>query len=217
MSSKNESPYFQKDGMTGGAPALGSPLVPGIPDEDFIRDKVPMTKEEVRVVAISKLRLDKNSLVYDIGSGTGSVALEIARLSPSIEVYAVEVKDEAISLIRQNCKRFGCGKVHVVKTLAPEGLEELPAPTHAFIGGSKGRLGEILAFLKSKNPRVRIVATAVSLETVAEMQTLLKSLDVTDLDIVQLAVSRSEKIGEYHMMKANNPVYIYSFSFTGEH
>ena len=116
---------------------------PGIPDSAFIRGDVPMTKEEIRVLSVCKLHLDANSVVYDIGSGTGSVAVEIARLSPNIAVYAVEVADEGISLINQNAANFGCKNIHVVQSLAPAGLEDLPAPTHAFIGGTKGNLKEI--------------------------------------------------------------------------
>ncbi len=187
---------------------------PGIPDSAFIRGNVPMTKEEIRVLSVCKLHLDANSVVYDIGSGTGSVAVEIARLSPNIAVYAVEVADEGISLINQNAANFGCKNIHVVQSLAPAGLEDLPAPTHAFIGGTKGNLKEILAALRVKNPKIRIVGTAVTLETVAEMQNVLKNLHVPDADIVQVSVSRAEKVGSYHMLKANNPVFIYSFTLT---
>ncbi len=187
---------------------------PGIPDSAFIRGDVPMTKEEIRVLSVCKLHLDANSVVYDIGSGTGSVAVEIARLSPNIAVYAVEVADEGISLINQNAANFGCKNIHVVQSLAPAGLEDLPAPTHAFIGGTKGNLKEILAALRVKNPKIRIVGTAVTLETVAEMQNALKNLSVSDVDIVQVSVSRAEKVGSYHILKANNSVFIYSFTLS---
>ncbi|MCR4939185.1 MAG: precorrin-6Y C5,15-methyltransferase (decarboxylating) subunit CbiT [Treponemataceae bacterium] len=216
MSDNRENPDFSKGAGQPQTASQLSSLTPGIPDEDFIRDKVPMTKEEVRVISISKLRLTESSVVYDIGSGTGSVAVEIARLSPSIEVYAVEIKEEAVSLIKRNGEKFCCQNLHVVNVLAPDGLEKLPPPTHAFIGGSKGRLQEIMTFLKEKNPRVRIVLTAVSLETVAEMQSLLEKFNVTDAELVQVSVSRTEKLGGYHLFKANNPVFIYSFTFPGE-
>ena len=188
--------------------------IPGIPDSDFIRGDVPMTKEEIRVLSVCKLHLDPNSVVYDIGSGTGSVAVEIARLSPNITVYAVEVNDEGIGLINQNAANFGCKNIHAVHALAPDGLEKLPIPTHAFIGGSKGNLSSIIDALRKKNPKIRIVGTAVTLETVAEMQNALKNLSVSDADVVQVSVSRAEKIGSYHMLKANNPVFIYSFTLS---
>jgi len=187
---------------------------PGIPDSSFIRGDVPMTKDEIRVLSVCKLHLDAHSVVYDIGSGTGSVAVEIARLSPNIAVYAVEVNDEGIELINQNAANFGCKNIYAVKSLAPAGLENLPVPTHAFIGGTKGNLSAIIDVLRKKNPKIRIVGTAVTLETVAEMQNVLKNLHVPDADIVQVSVSRAEKVGCYHMLKANNPVFIYSFTLT---
>lgn len=114
----------------------------GLPDEAFDRGKVPMTKEEVREVSICKLRLCQNAVVYDIGSGTGSVAAEIAGLSDDIRVFAVERKKEAVSLIRQNQQKFQLENITVVEAEAPEGLRGLPAATHAFIGGSGGECGK---------------------------------------------------------------------------
>ena len=147
-----------------------SVITPNLSDSDFIRGSLPMTKQEVRFISICKLHLQKDSVVYDIGSGTGSVAVEIARLSPDISVYAVEVEDEGINLIKTNAEKFGCANVHPVHALAPNGLDELPIPTHAFIGGSKGHLKEILAELRAKNPELRVVITAVCLETLSELE-----------------------------------------------
>jgi len=188
-------------------------IAPCIPDSDFIRGSLPMTKEEVRHVSVCKLHLEKNSVVYDIGSGTGSVAVEIARLSPDISVYAVEVEQEGIELIKTNAEKFGCANVHPVHTLAPDGLEELPIPTHAFIGGSKGNLKEILSLLRTKNPEMRVVITAVSLETISELQSIQKEFPVKDDEIIQLGVSRAEKVGSHSLLKAGNPVFICSFTF----
>ena len=190
-----------------------SVITPNLSDSDFIRGSLPMTKEEVRFVSVCKLHLEKNSVVYDIGSGTGSVAVEIARLSPDISVYAVEVEADGIELIKTNAQKFGCDNIHVVQNLAPEGFDELPSPTHAFIGGSKGKLKEILATLREKNPRMRVVITAVSLETLAEIQSALKTFSVTDDEIIQLSVSRAEKAGSHSLLKAQNPVFICSFTF----
>ena len=114
-------------------------LTPGYPDDVFIRGQVPMTKEEVRSVSICKLHLTEDAVVYDIGSGTGSVSVEIAALSPRVQVYAMEVNGEAVSLLEENCKQFGLHNVKCIKTKAPDGLEDLPVATHAFIGGSKGK------------------------------------------------------------------------------
>ena len=187
----------------------------GLPDEAFDRGKVPMTKEEVREVSICKLRLCQNAVVYDIGSGTGSVAAEIAGLSDDIRVFAVERKKEAVSLIRQNQQKFQLEIITVVEEEAPEGLRGLPAATHAFIGGSGGRMREILETLQKVNPTMRIVINAVSMETICEIQEMLSLFRVTGAEIVQMQVSRAKKAGEYHLMRAENPVWICAFEFGG--
>ncbi|MBD5445426.1 MAG: precorrin-6y C5,15-methyltransferase (decarboxylating) subunit CbiE, partial [Lachnospiraceae bacterium] len=197
--------------------AVKRKLTHGIADKEFIRDRVPMTKEEVREVGICKLKLHEGAIVYDIGSGTGSIAVEIAGLSENIQVYAVEQKQEAVSLIEKNKKKFGMDNVTVIKAKAPEGLSELPRATHAFIGGSSGRLKKILNTLRHINPNMRIVVTAVSMETICEMKEIL-SMDgmIKDKEVVQLQVSRAEKTGSHHLMKSENPVWIFAFNLTGE-
>lgn len=188
-------------------------LTPGYPDDMFIRGQVPMTKEEVRSVSICKLHLTEDAVVYDIGSGTGSVSVEIAALSPRVQVYAMEVNGEAVSLLEENCKQFGLHNVNCIQTKAPDGLEDLPVATHAFIGGSKGNLREILWTLYRKNNHMRIVVNAVSMETICQMQELLKKLPVEQEEILQLSVTKTKQLGGYHMLQAANPVYIYAFTF----
>lgn len=188
-------------------------LTPGYPDDMFIRGQVPMTKEEVRSVSICKLHLTEDAVVYDIGSGTGSVSVEIAALSPRVQVYAMEVNGEAVSLLEENCKQFGLHNVRCIRTKAPDGLEDLPVATHAFIGGSKGNLREILWTLYRKNNHMRIVVNAVSMETICQMKELLKELPVEQEEILQLSVTKTKQLGGYHMLQAANPVYIYAFTF----
>lgn len=191
-------------------------LTHGKADSEFIRDKVPMTKEEVREVSICKLRLTDKSLVYDIGSGTGSIAMEMAGLSPDLKVYAIERKPEAVALIKKNKEKFKLDNIEVIEAEAPEGLDELPKPTHVFIGGSGGNLNEILNTLYSMNDSMRIVITAVSLETIAQIKDILSAYPIANEDIVELQVNRSKVIGKYHMMQAENPVWICSFDFREE-
>lgn len=188
-------------------------LTHGKADSEFIRDKVPMTKEEVREVSICKLRLTDKALVYDIGSGTGSIAMEMAGLSPDLKVYAIERKPEAVALIKKNKEKFKLDNIEVIEAEAPEGLDELPKPTHVFIGGSGGNLNEILNTLYSMNDSMRIVITAVSLETIAQIKEILSAYPIANEDIVELQVNRSKAIGKYHMMQAENPVWICSFDF----
>lgn len=179
-----------------------------IKDEEFIRGSVPMTKEEIRTLGLAKLRLKKESVLYDIGAGTGSVAIQAACQSGDIRVYAVEKNPEGAELIRENQKKFKCDFIEVVEGTAPEALRELPAPTHVFIGGSSGNLVEILEAVKEKNHMARIVLTAISLETVEAAFKAMKDGLLSEPEIVQIASARVKKTGGYHMMCGMNPVYI---------
>lgn len=186
-------------------------LTHGKADGEFVRDKVPMTKEEVREVSICKLKLYEGAVVYDIGSGTGSIAVEIAGLSDDIKVFAVEHKTEAASLIAKNKEKFGLDNIEIVLATAPEALEKLPAPTHAFIGGSGGRMKEILSVLYQKNPHMRVVINAISMETICEIREVLGMFSVKNEEMVQMQVSRAKNVGAYHLMQAENPVWICAF------
>ena len=189
-------------------------LTHGRADICFLRDaKTPMTKEEVREVSICKLHLTQNAVVYDIGSGTGSVAIEIAGVPGRVQVYAIERKPEAVELLRKNREHFHMDNIQIIEAPAPEGLEELPVPTHAFIGGSGGRLLDILRVLYRKNPHMRIVINAISMETIAELKEVLDTFPVEEEEILQMQVSRVKKLLSYHLPQAENPVWICSFTF----
>ena len=197
--------------------AIQRRLIHGIADGQFIRDKVPMTKEEIREVSICKLRLRNKAVVYDIGSGTGSVAIEIAGISDDLQVYAVERNPGAVSLIEKNKEKFELQNVTVVESGAPEGLAGLPMATHAFIGGSGGRLKEILVSLRQINPNMRVVVNAVSMETICELREILSMDDrIKEEEVVQLQVSRAKKAGSHHLMQSENPVWICAFEFCGD-
>ncbi len=183
----------------------------GLPDEEFIRGEVPMTKLEVRSVSLSRLELKRDSVVYDIGAGTGSVSVEAALLASEGRVYAIERKREAAELIRENRRKFAVSNLEVVEGLAPEALSGLPAPTHAFIGGSAGNLKEIVQVLLEKNSTVRVVINAIALETVAEASGLIRELPVEDVSVSQIMASRGKRLGGYELMTGLNPVYIISF------
>ena len=182
-------------------------IVPGMSDETFVRGKVPMTKEEIRILSVAKLQLTEDSIVYDVGAGTSSVSMECARLCTNGTVYAVERNPEGIALIRENSKKLRLSNVKAIEGLAPEALMDLPAPTHAFIGGSAGNMGEILDVLRAKNPSVRIVINTIALESISEVMQLLKERGY-DADIVQISAAKSRVLGRYHMMTGLNPVYI---------
>ena len=180
----------------------------GISDELFIRGDAPMTKEEIRSLSIVKLKLEADSVLFDIGAGTGSVAVESALVIPGGKVYAVEKEKDAADLIRQNKKKFKVPNVEVIEGHAPEALEDLPVPTHAFIGGSSGNLKEIMEVCLKKNPGVRFVINAITLETVSEITKCFGELDVESSEIISVNISRSKKAGRYHLMAAHNPIYV---------
>ena len=180
----------------------------GRPDEDFLRTEVPMTKQEVRAVTLSKLRLTRDAVCWDVGAGTGSVSLEMAECCIDGTVWAIEQREDACSLIKANTRRLGISNVTVVCGKAPECLEPLPAPTHVFIGGSSGHLFDILSAALGKNPSVRIVINAVTIETLTEATAAMKTLPLVKTGIVQLTVARARELGRYHLMTGMNPVFI---------
>lgn len=183
----------------------------GLPDEAFERtESVPMTKSEVRSVCLSKLALQADSVCWDVGAGTGSVALEMALQAEKGQVYAVERKDIAVELMRQNRRKLGANNVSVIAGLAPEACAELPAPTHAFIGGSSGNMKEIVKLLLEKNQNVRIVATAITLESIGELTECMKAFGFEKTEVVSMSVARNKKAGPYNLMTGQNPIYIFT-------
>ncbi len=175
-----------------------------------------MTKLEVRSVSLSRLGLKRDSVVYDIGAGTGSVSVEAALQAADGRVYAIERKVEAAALIRENRRKFSVPNLEVVEGLAPEAFFALPAPTHAFIGGSAGNLRQIVEAIFEKNQQTRVVINAIALETVAEAAALWKELPVEDVSVSQVMAARGRKLGGYELMTGMNPVYVISFSGRGD-
>ena len=183
----------------------------GLPDEAFQRtESVPMTKSEVRSVCLSKLALTEHAICWDVGAGSGSVAIEMALKATGGEVYAIERKDVAVELLRENTRRFGLENLTVVPGLAPEVCRELPAPTHVFIGGSAGNMRQILEEILGKNPNARIVATAVTLESIAELTQCMKAIPFAFTEVVSMTVARDRKAGPYHLMMGQNPIFIFT-------
>lgn len=180
-------------------------------DEEFIRAKVPMTKEEIRALSVIKLDLEKDSVLYDIGAGTGSVSIEAASNCPYGKVYAVEKNEEAVSLLEKNKLKFNLKNIEIIKGRAPEELKSIESPTHVFIGGSSGNLKSILSSVFNKNPETKVVINAVTLETVSEAVLCTKEFNVQDVDISQVTVAKARKAGRYNLMAGQNPIYIISF------
>lgn len=182
-------------------------LFPEINDSEWIRGDVPMTKSEIRSLAIQKLGMTKNAVLYDIGAGTGSVGIQAAVCYPDSSVYAIEYQEKAVDLIRQNQRKFRADNLHIIFGKAPCALETLPTATHAFIGGSAGSLREILCALWEKNPRTVIVISLITLETLSEVMGIAKEFEI-EPQVVQIQVSRAKKAGAYHLMTGQNPVML---------
>ena len=156
-----------------------------------------MTKQTIRVLSLAKLNLTENAVLYDVGAGSGSVSVEGAGLCPGGMVYAIEKKPEAVELLRKNRCHFQVENMEIVAGEAPEVLKELPAPSHVFIGGSSGRLFEIVEAVREKNREARFVVNAVTLETIAQIQKLPEKFpEYQDMDILQVSASGVKKIGD---------------------
>ena len=152
----------------------------------------------------------------DIGAGTGTVSVEMALQANKGQVWAIERREDAAVLLRQNRERFHAENLTVISGSAPEACASLPAPSHVFIGGSAGNMRQILSLLLEKNPAVRIVATAVSLESAAELTDCLSAFPFAQTEVVSLQVARGRKAGRYHLMSGQNPIYIFTMQGGGE-
>lgn len=182
----------------------------GILDELFIRGDVPMTKQEVRAVALAKLRLTATDTVWDVGAGTGSVSIEAALVARAGSVWAVERNAAGVRLIRENADAFGCGNVHAVPGVAPEALVKLPVPDAVFVGGSAGELPSIVEAALEKNSQVRLCVPCVTVETLTEACALLSGSRFKGFEACQVSAARAEAVGSHHLMKAQNPVFLVS-------
>ncbi len=181
----------------------------GIADEEFIRGRVPMTKEEVRVVTLSKAKLHPEAVVLDVGAGTGSLSIEAALLAERGHVYAIERNAEGVALIRQNAAKFAAKNLTIIESDAPNGMEALPPCDAIFVGGSGSHLGGILeraAQLLKKGGH--LVINSVTVETLYRAVEFMKAADIFEYEIVQIQASRFRSIGGYHLAQAMNPVSI---------
>ncbi|MBQ6053478.1 MAG: precorrin-6A reductase [Clostridia bacterium] len=181
----------------------------GIDDDEFIRGDVPMTKSEVRAVSLSQLGLSSDSVVWDIGAGTGSVSAECALCAYDGKVFAIEKESDAAELIEKNKIKFRADNIKIVRGEAPEVLSSLPDPTHVFIGGSGGRLEDTVAAILQKNSDAKIVVNTVTLESQNEAYNCAKKCSFRIFRCIEVNISRSQKIGRYNMMRAHNPVCVF--------
>lgn len=186
---------------------------PGIPDELFERtDKVPITKEEVRVIQLSKARLSPGQTVYDIGCGSGSVSIEAAlQVEKSGKVIAIDYDDNAIELTKKNIEKFGVSNITILSGNAKEKILNLEKADAIFIGGTGGDTQEIIELSQDKlKPGGRIVVGIILIETLYSVLQTLDKLSFESIDITQVTISKSRKTSTGTMMLARNPVTIIS-------
>ena len=182
----------------------------GIPDDSFIRGKIPMTKQEIRILTIVKLCLPEDGVIADIGAGTGSISIEAALQMPKGHVFSIERKQEGIDLIKANSAKFEVNNITVIEAEAPDGMAELPELDAAVIGGSGSKLSPILDMLDRKLKHgARLVLNCVTLQTISQASDWLrKAKEEYIYEIIQVQVNRWDQIGPYDMAKALNPIFI---------
>ena len=191
-------------------PVVRETQAPSLGDDAFIRGDAPMTKEEVRELAVSKLRVRSDDTIWDVGAGTGSVSVELALAAHAGSVYAIEKNANAATLLHKNKERFGVTNLRIIEGNAPDAFVGLPAPTRVFIGGSSGNLASIIEAAAAMGSLERVCITAITLETLSEALDAIERFSLTDVDIVQLSVARAKSVASYHMMMANNPIFLIS-------
>lgn len=182
----------------------------GIDDDEFIRDQVPMTKQEIRILSLVKARIKPDAVIYDIGAGTGSLSVEAARQAPQGRVFALEREPEGIRLIRANAANFALANVAAIETEAPAGIADLPEADTVLIGGSGSKLPAILDAVTLKlRTGGRIVLNCITVQTLMQCIEYMRSHSETYVyEAIQVQVSRLQQVGPYDMAKAVNPIYI---------
>ena len=185
------------------------PLI-GIDDDEFHTSKKLITKQEVRAVTLSKLQLQDDLVLWDIGAGSCSVSIEASNLMPNGRIFAVERNQQCISFINENLKKFCTRNVKLIEAFAPDGLEDLPDPDRVFIGGAGGKLDEIIdAVAQRLKPDGIVVINAVTLDTLSQAVEFLEDHGYT-VEATCVNIAKTRKLTEYKMFEAQNPVYVIS-------
>lgn len=187
-------------------------VTPGIADDLFERlPGIPLSKREVRLILLSQLRLTHDAILWDIGAGTGTIAVESGLLCRQGKIMAIERDEDVAGLIRRNCDRFGVENVQVIEGSAPDCLNALaPRPSHACIEGGRA-ISEILqAVWQVLQPGGRIVATAGNLESLYQISEAFAQLQVRQIEVVQSAVNRLETRGTHQVLAAVSPIFVLS-------
>lgn len=183
----------------------------GISDELFVRGKIPMTKEEIRTVSLSKLRLNSEDIFIDIGAGTGSMTIEAGIRINEGKIFAIERKLEGVELIKENAKRFSLENINIIHGTAPADIWDLPKMDKIFIGGTGGNIKEIFDWMDEKLvSNGRVVMNFITIENLYKSIMEIKSRKYIDMDITNISVTKGRSISNITMMEGQNPIYIIS-------
>jgi cobalt-precorrin-6B (C15)-methyltransferase len=186
---------------------------PGIPDENFDRtEDVPITKEEIRAIQISKARLSAGDLVYDIGCGSGSITIEAAiQVGERGKIYGVDIDPKAVELTKKNVDKFQVTNVELILGDAKQKIPSLPMADAIFVGGTRGDTKDIIKLCYQKlKPGARIVIGIILIETLYAVLEIIDKLGFNEIDITQITVSKSKRTPTGTMMLSRNPVTIIS-------
>ena len=184
------------------------PPIFGLSESEIAHTRGLITKDEVRAVTLHKLRIPQEGVLWDIGSGSGSVAIEAARLSPGVGIFAIEKEKDHVSDLLENKGRFSVHNLEIVHGEAPDVLSGLPEPDRVFIGGSGGRLeGIIRRVSENLKDNGRVVLNATTMDTLTVGMKLLESAGFT-VEVVEVSIARTKKLkGRAHLF-ALNPVFL---------
>jgi precorrin-6Y C5,15-methyltransferase (decarboxylating)/cobalt-precorrin-6B (C15)-methyltransferase len=181
-------------GASGDGPFQWDFVTPGLPDAAFAdAPGFSPTPLELRVMLLAHLRPRPDSLVWDVGGGTGALALEIARLMPAGQVHTLERDPEAIELLKRNVQRFGAANLHIHAGDAPEGLAQLPPHPDRVLLEVGRPLRQVLDLVwEALVPAGRLVISTASLEGLVDATDTLSRLEARDLQVVQATVHRMQ-------------------------
>ena len=177
-------------------------------DKDFTQAELPMTKQEIRAISIAKLMLKPNSILIDVGAGTGTIGIEAATYMPQGKVYAIEKEEKGLDTIKLNAEKFNLDNFELIHGKAPNAIPNIPYD-RMFIGGSTGGIEEIINhFLTYAKDEAILVINCITLETQSKSLEILKEKGFKDIEIITVTIGRAKRVGPYTMMFGENPICI---------